>query len=214
MGMLPFLLLLLLPPSQGEHCMQQLEELKMQMEDNFVNKKTMKDMIKEEIGAELKMGLEENDQMYEPVMNMMMEKMKIMMEAEKNLLKKQLKKKTRRFMRKITQLYDSNLALNMRITEQKSHVITNQSNDRSAIGPKPIPQVMACAYKDYFTKANSTVTYDRLLSHHTSHGGEGELDITTGVFTCATGGHYTVTVSGTMAVFPGREMLSFLYHNG
>jgi len=220
-----FLLLLLLPfhmlpITQGDLFRDAIK-------DDFDTFGMMKDMIKKEIKAELKVELEENivamrDLFSGHVKKIVMKDVKGIMEVQHDKYKDKLKQNTEHLMMKIEELNHSNNALRQIVENQESWMKNvlhsmNANESSSAIASprrKEDPHVMTCAYKGYWTSANSTVTYDRLLSDHTSNGGEGKLDITTGVFTCLTGGHYTVTVSGSQAVFPGKEILSFLYHNG
>ena len=78
--------------------------------------------------------------------------------------------------------------------------------------------VMVCAFKDYWTAPNSTITYDRLSADYTNAdrpgGGDGNLDITTGKFTSLTPGYYTVAYSGHANLNAGQSVDIFLYHNG
>ena len=56
------------------------------------------------------------------------------------------------------------------------------------------PFAYQCAWQDAWTAANSVITYDRLTTDETS-GGDGGLDINTGVFTVGLSGVWAVTYS-------------------
>merc|ERR1719430_2293136 len=79
---------------------------------------------------------------------------------------------------------------------------------------KEVPYLEVCGYQDEWYKSPSTISYDSILSEYHSGGGEGQLDITTGIFTAGTPGFYTVTYSGRSAVDPDQYVLMYLYHNG
>merc|ERR1712080_306621 len=84
---------------------------------------------------------------------------------------------------------------------------------------RDLPYVMACASQHYWNSTGATtITYHHLLSDYNNadkpNGGDGELDITTGQFTCLTAGHYTVTFSGYVGLHPGEDVYTFIYHNG
>ena len=76
---------------------------------------------------------------------------------------------------------------------------------------------MACANLDNWTAPSSTITYDRLTADYNNAdrpgGGDGNLDITTGMFTALTPGHYTITYSGHAALNRDLAIDVFLYHN-
>merc|ERR1719370_1536291 len=68
-------------------------------------------------------------------------------------------------------------------------------------GLRDLPLVMVCAAVDgYWNQAESVVTYDRIVSEHNNFdkpgGGDGMMDIETGVFTVLTSGYYIITYSG------------------
>jgi len=67
-----------------------------------------------------------------------------------------------------------------------------------------------CAYQDKWEDAGSTITYDSSLTS----AGTGDLDLGTGKFRAEHDGYYTVTVSGTAYLEPGKWAFSGLYVNG
>ena len=60
--------------------------------------------------------------------------------------------------------------------------------------------------------------YDRFITNFNNadrpNGGDGDLDLDTGVFTCMSAGHYTVNYSGWSYLSPGESVYLDLYHNG
>ena len=55
-----------------------------------------------------------------------------------------------------------------------------------------VPSVLMCAYQDIWSDEMSTVTYDSFLANFNNAdkpgGGDGQLDLATGIFTCLTTG--------------------------
>jgi len=77
-----------------------------------------------------------------------------------------------------------------------------------------LPYVMVCAYQFSWDVSNSTISYDRILSEFQT-GGDGEMDLSTGVFTAGISGYYQVTLSGWVNIQSyGGEYYVFLYKNG
>jgi len=75
------------------------------------------------------------------------------------------------------------------------------------------PVVISCAYKYYWSKAGSVITYDY---HVVEDGGKGGINLDDGTFTVGPGGdgYYTVTYSGTAVLTSGKQVYVFLYRNG
>ena len=63
-----------------------------------------------------------------------------------------------------------------------------------------------------------TVSYDYFMAEynngHRPNGGNGTLDLDTGVFRAETPGHFTVTVSAYAIPDPGQYIYMYLYVNG
>ena len=76
-----------------------------------------------------------------------------------------------------------------------------------------IPKYATCAYKTRWSRANSKITYDKLISD-TDNGNHGRLSTGSGVFTANTAGAYLVTLSGRVYMDPGQRVVVYLYHNG
>jgi hypothetical protein len=82
-----------------------------------------------------------------------------------------------------------------------------------------LPTVIICAYKDYWMVAlGATLPYDRFITNFNNadqeNGGDGVLDLDTGVFTCLTAAHYTINFSGYSYLLPDDDFRLELYHNG
>ena len=80
-----------------------------------------------------------------------------------------------------------------------------------------MPYIITCAYQNQWTNHSATITYDRLTADYNNSdrpgGGDGRLDISTGVYTALTAGHYTVTYSGMARVNPGEYVVFQLLKN-
>jgi len=85
-------------------------------------------------------------------------------------------------------------------------------------GLRDLPFEMVCAYRGTWTAANSIVNYDRITVEFNNSnrpgGGDGTMNIETGVFTTVTSGYYIVTFSAHVYVHPGEYTTMWLYHNG
>jgi hypothetical protein len=83
---------------------------------------------------------------------------------------------------------------------------------------RDMPYLFTCAYTSYWSTANSTITFDYLITDFNNAdrpgGGDGDMDISTGVFTCFSPGFYTVTFSGHVDLGPGEMAWLRLVHNG
>merc|ERR1711971_25604 len=85
-------------------------------------------------------------------------------------------------------------------------------------GLRDLPFEMVCAYQDLWTAANSIVNYDRITVEFNNSdrpgGGDGSMNIETGVFTTVTSGYYIVTFSGYVVLNFGETTDMWLGHNG
>ena len=85
-------------------------------------------------------------------------------------------------------------------------------------GLRELPYEMVCAFQDEWREANSVVSYDRITVEFNNSdqpgGGDGSMNIETGVFTTITSGHYIITFSGFVDVHPGQVTEMWLHHNG
>ena len=87
---------------------------------------------------------------------------------------------------------------------------------------KDSPYLMVCAHRDFWYEADSTVTYEYITLDVSNSdqpgGGDGTMDITTGVFTAITGGYYMITYGGRARVrigHPmGQEAHMYIFRNG
>ena len=87
-----------------------------------------------------------------------------------------------------------------------------------AASVRDLPYEMVCAFKGGFNTASATIPYDRITSEFNNAdrpgGGDGQLDIESGVFTCLTTGHYTVAVSYQADMTADSYIRTHLYMNG
>lgn len=85
---------------------------------------------------------------------------------------------------------------------------------------RDLPFVTICAFKQKICCAtpSTTLTYDRIISEFNNadrpNGGDGDLDLSTGVFTCLYAGHYTIAVSASAEADPGEEVVFSIFRNG
>ena len=83
---------------------------------------------------------------------------------------------------------------------------------------RDLPQVAISAYQSLWKPSDAinhaTITFDHFLSNSTSGGGDGALDLRTGVFTCLTPSVYTINWSGHSGLDPGEVVMYWLYVNG
>merc|ERR550517_1511826 len=93
-----------------------------------------------------------------------------------------------------------------------NHTLTNPSL-------RDLPIVLISAWQDGVLTTPQTVTFDSFLANYNNAarpgGGDGELDLDSGVFTCFTPGYYTVSFSAYGIVGPtGHDNIElYLYKN-
>jgi len=214
--MLPLTLLLvlpclLLPPhTQGELCIKQVEELRLQMREEMKveieemfhkREEAMMDELKTVLRAELKKEMEAEEEVK-----------KEKREAEEAATKTQIENLQLEVFEVKNKIANQEATMKQQMTSVEKSLTTAVSQVRYR------PFVMACAYQDGWIKDSATIPYDKLISNYTNadmpNGGDGVMDIGTGQFTCLTAGHYTVTFSGSVSVFPGETVDIYIYHNG
>jgi len=83
---------------------------------------------------------------------------------------------------------------------------------KSVVGSLPV--LLISAFKNEWSQPDSTITYDSFLTNHNRGANAGELDLKTGVFTCAQAGHFTVTFSAYAQLQPGEGVWLHLAHQG
>merc|ERR1711953_1058684 len=85
---------------------------------------------------------------------------------------------------------------------------------------RDLPIILISAYRGGPIRSPQTVTFASLLANYnngdTPGGGDGKLDLDSGVFTCLTPGYYTVSYSAYGLVGPdfGDHIIMYLYKNG
>merc|ERR1711936_1529795 len=84
---------------------------------------------------------------------------------------------------------------------------------------RDLPIILISAWRDSPIRSPQTVTFDSFLANYNNGdrpgGGDGKLDLDSGVFTCMTPGYYTVSYSAYGYVGPNYDNIDmFLYKNG
>merc|ERR1711936_1396846 len=84
---------------------------------------------------------------------------------------------------------------------------------------RDLPIILISAWRGSYIHFPQTVTFDSFLANYnngdTPGGGDGKLDLDSGVFTCLTPGYYTVSYSAYGRVGPTSGIISmYLYKNG
>ena len=75
------------------------------------------------------------------------------------------------------------------------------------------PQVVMCAYQDLWMQEDSPISFDEFLTNFHNAEGDGALDLTTGTFTAANPGYYSITFGGDVGTGPGLYTNIYLYKN-
>jgi uncharacterized protein YaaW (UPF0174 family) len=203
--------LLLLPPSQGEHCTQQVEELRQQMVVMRAEMRAEVETMEAKLHKEkLERKVEKTEimaRMDEKMTERMDEKMKARMEEkmmermEEKMTARMEEKMTARMEEKMTARMEEKMTARMEETVQtavQSQLTAVQAGLPSAVSRavRDLPYLMVCAYKNHWTTAGATITYDSILSEV----GDGKLDISSGVYTAVTPGLYSTVQYSTVAV--------------
>ena len=129
---------------------------------------------------------------------------------------------------KMVEVHEQVMGIRMEMEEKDKEIeeIKNELEELNAkmadVGQnsfKDMPHVISCAYRQYWNTPSATVTYDWLTADYANSdqpgGGDGSIDIDTGVFTTLVEGFFTVTYSGHHAsMSPGDWVHLLLMHNG
>jgi len=188
--------LLLVPSSQGDPCLQEMDQLRTQVNRQIKEKVSLlglelKALVKEEIKA----ALEDERRVTRKNVEIQVSEMLAMMEklqAENNALRKRMDDKKE-------------------MTEELGTIPT-----RGAQSPKfVIPSMGSCAYR-YLLSSNTseTITYDSLLTDW-NEGAEGLMDIESGQYTVISPpGFYSISFSGQAGLDQGEQVALHLHQNG
>jgi len=189
--MLPLLLLttLLLPLTQGETCLSR--------QDVFDIVKKMETKMEAELDAKMEAKIET-----------MKTEMETKMEAE---LETKLSKKDAEIQTKLDKK-DAEIEIMKAEMEQKVESAALPGAVAEAV--RDLPQLLVSVYQSSWSTADATITFDSYISDYNTGGGDGTLDLATGVFTCLTPGQYTITYSGQSVLNPGERNIIYLYVNG
>ena len=160
----------------------------------------------------------DNNQQIEQIVNKMMAakmgEVKEEMRAEKDREMEEMREEMREEMDE----KDNKVKKQLDVLEARNTELTTKLREVDQKSPRDVPYVLTCAYQNVWTTPSATITYDRLTVDFNNSdkpgGGDGRMDISTGVFTALTPGHYTVTYSGFALVKPGEEVTFQLRKNG
>ena len=129
--------------------------------------------------------------------------------------KKELQATIKELATRLDELEESKL----RMEEESSRKEKASNNALTKPSLRDLPIVFISAWRASTISSPQTVTFERFLANYNNHdrpnGGDGMLDLDSGVFTCITPGYYTVSFSASPIVGPsyGNHRL-FLYKNG
>jgi hypothetical protein len=104
--------------------------------------------------------------------------------------------------------------------EEKDAMMKEMKAELEERGTMDVPTVIICPYKrgPWTATGGSNLPYDRFITNFNKadrpNGGDGDLDLNTGIFTCLSAGHYTIHYSGLSHLDPGERVYLALYHNG
>merc|ERR1712130_223934 len=94
----------------------------------------------------------------------------------------------------------------------------SDSKEKMKEGLRDLPYLMVCAFQNDLRSPNSVVPYDRITTEYNNAnqpgGGDGSMDIKTGVFTVLTSGYYTITFSASVRVRAGESAEMYINRNG
>ena len=113
---------------------------------------------------------------------------------------------------------DNQVKKQLDVLEARNTELTTKLREVDQKTPRDLPLVLTCAYQSRWDTPDATITYDRLTADYNNSdkqgGGDGEMDITTDIYTALTSGHYTITYSGYARVDPGEDVAFTLTKNG
>merc|ERR1711942_539938 len=107
----------------------------------------------------------------------------------------------------------------MKIEKREGDFASLETSVAEVRKTRGLPYVMTCAYKTSWSTPSATITYDSIFSDYKNsddvNGGDGVMDIKTGVYTVIKpAGYYTITFSGRAVLQQGEYLYMYLYHNG
>ena len=111
-------------------------------------------------------------------------------------------------------------ASKLRMESPGRREITSNLSNTALTNPslRDLPIVIISAWRDDFITSPQTVTFDSFLANYNKAnrpgGGDGVLELNTGIFTCTTPGYYTVSFSVYTTMGPDHDQHLFLYKNG
>lgn len=126
-----------------------------------------------------------------------------------------IKRKFELLMENIEDLRAENHALKMKVENRNCDFTSLETSVAEVKKTGGLPYVMTCAYLNEWSTSDATITYDSIFSDYKNNGGDGDMNIHTGVYTVINPeGYYQVTYSGYTYVEAGTSVNLYLYHNG
>ena len=183
-----------------------LEEVEMKMSDEKEKQANKKKEL-EAIAKEMEMRLEAKNK----EMETRLEELEGKMKEEKD----ELEKRERGLEASVSKL-------RMEVEGSlKKEIASNFSNSNALTHPslRDLPIILFSAWRDSPITYPQTVTFDSFLANYNNAarpgGGDGVLDLDSGVFTCLTPGYYTVSFSAEGTVRSGFDPIHlYLFKNG
>merc|ERR1712010_323338 len=182
-------------------------------------------MVKDDLEETVyKSGKLNNDQDKDDELMQRVERMEISWKAEKAHLENKLEAKNVEVENLQEQLKKVMLSTQKKNENTVEEVASLKSEMRAEVkkeldkGLRDLPFEMVCAFKQRWEEAESVITFDQITvevdNSNKPGGGDGTMNIETGVFTTVTSGYYIVTYSANVNIFPGDYTNMWLYHNG
>ena len=204
---------------------KEIEELREKMEKREVMREAMMDEMDEKVeGMREDMRevmREEMDKKVNVIRKEMYVKVEVMreeMDKKVKMIREEMDVKVE-MMREEMEEKDNTMKKELDTFETRKAEMSTKLKEVGQKSLRDLPYAMSCAYRHGpWTTPSAIITYERLSADYNNSdrpgGGVGMLDISTGVYTALTAGHYTVTFSGMAKVDPGEKVEFQLMHNG
>ena len=200
---------------------KEIEELRENMEKREVMREAMMDEMEEKVANMREVVREEMDKEVDMIREEMYVKVEVMreeMDKKVKMIREEMDVKVE-MMREEMEEKDNTMKKELDTFETRKAEMSTKLKEVGQKSLRDLPYAMSCAYRHGpWTTPSATITYERLSADYNNSdrpgGGDGMLDISTGVYTALTAGHYTVTFSGMAKVDPGEKVEFQLMHNG
>jgi len=135
------------------------------------------------------------------------------LEAKIKELETRLESKDKEMETRLRELEEKMKEEKLRTEVEQSSIRSSKTLTKSSL--HNLPTLLISAWQPNVQESPKIVTFESFLANYNSEGGDGVLDLDSGVFTCVTPGYYTVSFSavGFSGSTYGIQRL-FLYKNG